>query len=124
MSKELEALLEGRTPQVVRLARGAVALIREAMPDAVELVWPKQNIASYGVGPKKMSEHFCYVGLFKAHVNLGFYYGADLPDPGGLLEGTGKALRHVKLEDPDMLGNAALRKLVVAAAAHLPKLRK
>ena len=40
---------------------------------------------------------FGYVNAFKAHVNVGFFRGADLPDPDQLLEGTGKFMRHVKL---------------------------
>ena len=47
---------------------------------------------------------FGYVNAFKSHVNVGFFFGAFLPDPSGLLEGTGKRMRHVKLrpgEEPD-----------------------
>jgi hypothetical protein len=63
----------------------------------VEIVWPRQKIASYGVGPKKMSEHYAYISVQSSHVNLGFYHGASLADPDGLLEGTGKGLRHTKI---------------------------
>ena len=58
---------------------------------------------------------FAYVGAFKAHVNVGFFCGAQLPDPAGLLEGSGKRMRHVKLtpdEEPDA---AALGALIDAA---------
>ena len=67
--------------------------------DAVELAWPKQRIASFGVGPRKMSEHYAYIAVHSSHVNLGFYHGAVLADPTGLLEGSGKKLRHVKMRD-------------------------
>jgi hypothetical protein len=40
---------------------------------------------------------FAYVNAFRAHVNVGFFRGAELPDPEGLLEGTGRFMRHVKL---------------------------
>ena len=40
---------------------------------------------------------FAYVGVFKAHVNLGFFHGAHLDDPADILEGTGKRMRHIKL---------------------------
>lgn len=43
---------------------------------------------------------FAYVNVFTAHVNFGFFYGADLPDETGLLEGTGKRMRHIKIR-PD-----------------------
>ena len=40
---------------------------------------------------------FAYVNAFTAHVNVGFFRGAELDDPAGLLEGTGRFMRHVKL---------------------------
>ena len=63
------------------------------------------------------------VAVLKARVNLGFYYGADLDDPNGLLEGTGKALRHVKVHDAAVLKDPALRRLVTEACGHFPKLK-
>lgn len=83
----------------------------------VEIAWPTQKIVSYGVGPKKMTEHYAYIAVFKARVNLGFYHGASLPDPEGLLEGTGKSLRHVKLGDLAACKRKAVKDLVRAAIA-------
>jgi hypothetical protein len=51
-------------------------------------------------------------------VNLGFNYGSELPDPEGLLEGTGKLLRHTKITALEKLANPALRQLVVVASTH------
>ena len=62
-----------------------------------------------------MSEHFCYIGAFKEHVNLGFYYGTKLPDPQGLLEGTGRSLRHIKVKSPDAADQPAVRALLQAS---------
>ena len=75
-------------------------------------------MASYGVGPKKKSEHFCYISAQKDDVNLGFYYGAELPDPEQLLQGTGKLLRHVKIREPKAIRSRALRQLLKAATKH------
>jgi hypothetical protein len=94
------------------------ALVAEVMPNVVEVPWPKMRMASYGVGPKKKSEHFCYVSAQKDDVNLGFYYGAELPDPEELLQGTGKLLRHVKIREPKAIGSRALRRLLEAASTH------
>jgi hypothetical protein len=58
---------------------------------------------------------FAYVGAFKAHVNVGFFHGAELPDPAGLLEGSGKRMRHVKLRPGLPLDTSALEALVTAA---------
>jgi hypothetical protein len=58
---------------------------------------------------------FGYVNAFKAHVNVGFFFGAFLQDPARLLEGTGKWGRHVKLRPGTDLDSAALAQLVDAA---------
>ena len=58
---------------------------------------------------------FGYVNAFKAHVNIGFYHGASLADPAGLLEGEGKHMRHVKLRPGRELDDKALGDLIVAA---------
>jgi hypothetical protein len=58
---------------------------------------------------------FGYVNAFSAHVNVGFFYGAALDDPGGLLEGTGKRMRHVKLHWAQQVNASALSELIVAA---------
>jgi hypothetical protein len=119
-----EEIMAQAGPETEALARRAKALIEEVMPDVVEVPWPKQNIIGYGVGPKKMSEHFCYIGVFKSHVNLGFYYGSELPDPENLLEGTGKRLRHIKISQSEQLENPAIRNLILVASNHLPNLDK
>jgi hypothetical protein len=58
---------------------------------------------------------FGYVNAFKGHVNVGFFHGAMLDDPAGLLEGTGKRMRHVKLRAAQQLNPVALSGLVAAA---------
>jgi hypothetical protein len=58
---------------------------------------------------------FGYVNSFKSHVNVGFFHGAVLEDPAGLLEGSGKRMRHVKLKPGPELNTEALRDLIDAA---------
>jgi hypothetical protein len=58
---------------------------------------------------------FAYVNAFKAHVNVGFFRGAEIADPDGLLEGTGKLMRHVKLRPERDIDTAALTKLIDTA---------
>jgi hypothetical protein len=55
---------------------------------------------------------FGYVNAFKVHVNVGFFRGAEIADPEGLLEGTGKFMRHVKLRPGGNVHATALRKLI------------
>jgi hypothetical protein len=58
---------------------------------------------------------FGYVNAFKAHVNVGFFRGADIADPESLLEGTGKFMRHVKLRPERDVDGMALMKLIETA---------
>lgn len=60
---------------------------------------------------------FAYVNTFRAHVNVGFFLGASLPDPSGLLEGTGRFMRHVKLRPGQGVDEQALSGLIHAAHA-------
>ena len=110
-------------PEVQSLARGARALLADVMPGITEAPWARQKIAGYGVGPKKMSQHFCYIAPFKRHLNLGFMYGAHLPDPQNLLEGQGADLRHIKIRSTADLEQAGVRELIGEASRYLPKLK-
>ena len=58
---------------------------------------------------------FAYVNVFKAHVNVGFFRGAEIADPERLLEGTGKFIRHVKLRPESDVDATALMKLIETA---------
>jgi hypothetical protein len=64
---------------------------------------------------------FAYVNAFKGHVNVGFFRGAELADPGSLLEGTGKVMRHVKLSPEREVDAAALTKLIETAYADMKR---
>lgn len=110
------------SPAMAEIAHAARGLIADVLPGVTEVPWAKQGTAGYGVGPKKMSEHFAYIAPMKAHVNLGFMYGADLDDPASILQGGGKLLRHIKLRSLDDVKRPEVRALLAAASTHLPKL--
>lgn len=87
------------------LARPWFDLMRGLGEDVRELLHDGHPTACVG------DAAFCYVNAFTAHVNVGFFLGAWLEDPAGLLEGTGKRMRHVKLrpgQGPDAPALAAL----------------
>ena len=81
----------------------------------MEIARPGERTVSFGFGARKMSDAYAYVMPNTAHLNLGFFHGAGLPDPEGLLEGTGKALRHVKLRAADEAARPAVVALIDAA---------
>lgn len=110
-----EDCLGQSSPQAQKLARALRKLIAEVYPDVVEVPWPNQQVIGYGVGPKKQTEHFGYIGAHSNHVNLGFNHGSELADPEGLLERTGKKFRHVKIQKPEDAAPPALRELLRAA---------
>ena len=62
---------------------------------------------------------FAYVNAFKAHVNVGFFRAAEIADPEGLLEGTGKFMRHVKLRPDRDVDGPALMKLIATAYTNM-----
>ena len=118
-----EDVFSDASAEIRAIAYNLRALLAEIMPGLTEVPWGHQKTVGYGVGPKKMSEHFCYLAPQKNHVNLGFMYGADLPDPEGLLEGNGKLMRHVKIKTREDAARPAIRNLIEAASKHLPKLK-
>ena len=83
--------------------------MRNCGADVRELVHDGCPTACVGDAP------FGYVNAFRAHVNVGFFYGAELDDPAGLLEGVGKRMRHAKLRWAQPVNAAALSALIAAA---------
>ena len=112
--KDILAIASPELRPVCELLRDLVA---SRHPEFVEIIWPKHKIASFGVGPKKMTQHYAYISVQPTHINFGFYHGASLPDPAGLLEGTGKELRHIKLSDSSSAKNTAIATLLRKAIA-------
>jgi hypothetical protein len=112
--EDLLAETEASLRPVVRRLR---EIVLEVHPEAAEVVRLGDRAATYGLGPKKMSEGYCYVLPYRRWVNLGFYQGATLPDRDCLLDGTGARLRHVKVRSLEDADAPAVRELVVAALA-------
>ena len=101
--------------RVKNVASKLRSVILEGFPDATEVVRLGDGAASYGVGPKKMSESHVYVMPKSSYVNLGFYHGANLFDPQNLLEGTGKKMRHVKIYELEQAVNSNVKTLIAEA---------
>jgi hypothetical protein len=117
-SSVFEEIVAGAPKEIRELALACRALIFDVLPQTVEVVWPHQRSAGYGTGPKKMTEQFCWLAPQTKHVVFGFYYGTELPAAEGLLEGTGRLMRHVKIRTRADLENPALRRLVEVATTH------
>jgi hypothetical protein len=83
-------------------------LITETKPEAQEAVKWSHPVFELD-GP------FAYIHAFKNHINFGFWRGVDLPDPEGLLDGSGEKMRHVKLTSLEDVNEGAFRKFVKSA---------
>ena len=99
------------------IAKRLREIIVEIHPEHVEVVRLGDRAATFGLGPKKMSEGYAYILPHDNWVNLGFYKGADLADPKRLLEGTGAKMRHVKVRSVEGAGQPGIRTLIEAALA-------
>jgi hypothetical protein len=107
--RDIDALLPEPADLLRRLARTWFQVMRGCGDDVGELLHDGGAVACVEDAP------FGYVNIFKTHVNLGFFQGATLADPAGLLEGAGKRMRHVKLRPGEPLDTAALTNLITAA---------
>lgn len=106
---DVEAWFAGITDPLRLMAREWFALIRSCGPDTREVLhdgFPTACVADAA---------FAYVAAYKTHAAVGFFHGVDLPDPAGLLEGSGKRMRHVKLKPVDAINQSALAALIAAA---------
>jgi len=91
------------------IARRWFEVMRKCGDEVRELFHDGCPVACLGDAP------FGYVNVFTSHVNVGFFQGASLPDPAGLLQGNGKFMRHVKLRPEMPTNDAALRRLIDTA---------
>lgn len=84
-------------------------IIKSSGPDVRDIFHDGHPIGCVDDAP------FAYVNAFSAHVNVGFFYGAFLPDEKGLLEGTGKRMRHIKLKPGQSHDEEAISDLITLA---------
>lgn len=100
-------------PDLGTIARHWFAVMRKCGSDVREVLHDDQPTACID------DAAFGYVDAFTSHVNVGFFRGAELNDPSGLLEGTGKYMRHVKLRPDRAIDDTALGDLIAAAYADM-----
>jgi hypothetical protein len=114
-----------RSPEVQTIARAMRALVYDALPQTVEVVWARQGSVGWGTGRRKFTEQFAYLMPFAKHATLGFYHGGELDDPTGLLRSGGKqvsgslSMRSLRLSSLDDVSRPELLALVTAAIRHL-----
>jgi hypothetical protein len=115
VDSELNTFLEQSPENFRELLAQMHLFVRQVVPDAI----PHQ----YRAGDKLLlystaytaEKEICYLRPFSKHINFGFSQGTHLPDPSGLLEGTGKNFRHIKIKNATALENPAVRALLEVA---------
>jgi hypothetical protein len=105
----IDAWLKAHTGGLGAIARKWFEVMRKCGDEVRELLHDGCPVACLGDVP------FGYVNVFTAHVNVGFFHGAELSDPAGLLQGTGRFMRHVKLK-PGTVTNAVALGILIEAA--------
>jgi len=97
------------------IAQGWFEVIRQCGSDVRELMHDGYPTACVSTAA------FAYVGVFNAHVNIGFFRGAELSDPSGLLQGTGKYMRHVKIPPGTKVNFQAMTELIEIAYSDMQR---
>ena len=115
-AQQLGIFLAKFEPRVAVLARAALSRLRKRLPGATEMVYDNYNALAIGFGPSdRASEAIFSIAVFPRWVSLFFLQGANLPDPDGLLQGTGSKVRHIVLTEPSVLELSSVKKLMEIA---------
>ena len=110
---QIDRWLESQRPELAVLAREWFAQMRNCGPDVTELLHDGHPTACVE------DAAFGYVNVFTSHVNIGFFHGASLKDPSGVLQGTGRFMRHVKARPEALPDRKPLEALIRAAYADI-----
>jgi hypothetical protein len=114
-SSQLLDLLAHCPLGVTQLALALRELVLTEAPEAEELLYSVYAEVIVFKLPARKRGAFCYIAAYTHHVNLGFYFGAELPDPHRALKGTGKKMRHIRFNSPDDLRHRYLRNYIRSA---------
>ena len=117
-SSEIKSYLSKKDPKLQKVAGDVRSQVKKIVPGVTE------TVNAWGIPTFETQDPFAYMMVGKNHVTLGFHYGTSLEDPHGLLQGTGKNLRHVKLRTPEDLSRAGIRELIATAAHFRPAGKK
>jgi hypothetical protein len=114
--RELIRFLRRFNPAIRELALEARELVLRVLAPSNESILDVYVLAmNYGFS-ERMKDQVVYVGVYAKHINLGFYWGAQMDDPEDVLEGSGKQLRHIKIRSQADLGNPVIRDYLRRAA--------
>ena len=109
----IEAWMNAHRGELGEIARRWFEVMRHCGDEVRETLHDGCPVACLG------DAAFAYVNVFTSHVNVGFFHGAALRDPAGLLQGNGRFMRHVKLRPGTPADDASLNTLIAQAYADI-----
>ena len=113
----LRELLVDHPEAIVVTALAVRTAVLTAAAESSELIVRTYAVVDVFTLTGKMGQAFCHMVAYEKHVNLGFNRGTELSDPAGLLAGTGKLIRHVRVTDPAFADRTDVRQLIAEAVA-------
>jgi hypothetical protein len=115
---QLDAFLAKYTPEVAAQGHLALERMRSRLPGAWQLVYDNYNALAIAFSANdKLSGVVFSIALYPRWVSLFFARGVELPDPGGLLKGEGKGIRHIVLTDMALFDTPGVQALIAEALA-------
>jgi uncharacterized protein DUF1801 len=118
--RELLEFLYRYDPGIQSLALGLRRVVHEEMAPCHEYIFEMRSkvVLLYGATQRVIADGICNIGVFARHVTLGFPRGTDLDDPAGVLQGTGKTMRHITLKRLSDLDRPEIRPYLRLARKH------
>jgi len=114
--KQLDAIIAHRPPEMARLTKAVLLKLRPRFPGAVEMVYDKANALVIGFCPdERASNAINSIATYTKWINLYFFEGDALPDPEGLLQGTGSMVRSIRVTSAADLDRPAVKALLAEA---------
>src|SRR5437660_8459063 len=97
--RELLEFLNRYNPGIQALALGLREVVHQGLAPCHEYIFEMRSkvVLLYGATERVIADGICNIGVFARHATLAFPRGIELDDPRGMLQGTGKAMRHVRL---------------------------
>ncbi len=115
-ARQLDGFIARFSPPMAKLTRAVLKKLRERLPGAVELVYDKANALAIGFGPDERASNIINsIAVYSNWINLYFFEGDTLPDPQGLLQGTGTMVRYIRITSPADLDRPAVKAVMAAA---------
>jgi hypothetical protein len=113
---DLDKIIAKQPPKMAKLTREVLAKLRPQFPGAVEMVYDKKRGMVVGFCPDdRASNVINSIGVYSKWINLYFFEGDTLPDPEGILQGTGRIVRNIRIDSATDLDRPAVKALMAEA---------